>query len=166
MTIISILLALTVVIAITAPTMLKGRAGMTDGKMPYKAKCVLTNAEQILFFRLTEALPNKIILAQTQMSSFLLVTESGKERQTALNKILQKSTDFLVCNKDFSVFAAIELQDKTHLRPDRIKSDNFKRISLAMAGVKLIEFHTKSMPTLEEITEAVNMPITITFPAQ
>ena len=119
----------------------------------YRTKKLLSNPEQILFYRLREALPEHIILAQTQMSRFLTVADSGKGRQSALNKILMKSADFLVCKKDFSVIAVIELQDETHRRSNRQKSDEFKRAALGSASLPLIEYNVKNMPSVEEIRE-------------
>jgi hypothetical protein len=122
--------------------------------MPYQAKPVLTRTEEILFHRLQEALQDFIVITQTQMSSFLDVGASGGDWQTAFNRISQKSVDFLVCTKDFNVVAAIELQDSTHLRPDRQRNDEFKRAALEAAGVRLIEYHARSLPSTEEIKEA------------
>ncbi|MDR2924446.1 MAG: DUF2726 domain-containing protein [Azoarcus sp.] len=85
------------------------------------------------------------------MSAFLGIRTNGKARQAALNKILMKSVDFLICNKDFSVVSAIELQDKTHDRPDRRRSDKFKRNALKSAEIRLIEYHAANLPTVEEI---------------
>lgn len=89
------------------------------------------------------------------MSSFLAVTKTGKGRQGALNRVLQKSVDFLVCNKDFSVFAVIELQDRTHQRESRKKSDEFKSKALSVARVRLVEFHARNLPSVEEIREVL-----------
>jgi hypothetical protein len=121
----------------------------------YRPKRVLTSSEQTLFYRLIEALPSHVVIAQVQMRGFLAVMERGVHWRLALNGILQKSVDFLICNKDFSVFAAVELQDRTHDRPDRRKSDEFKRSALAAAGLRLVEFHVSDMPSVDDIRKAV-----------
>jgi hypothetical protein len=127
-----------------------------DDIVPYNAKSVLTEPEQVLFFRLVDAFPGLVVIAQVQMSSFLSVSShAGRWRQVYLNRILRKSADFLICNKDFSVFAAVELQDRTHDRPDRRKSDEFKRSVLSLAGLRLVEFHVSKLPSVEDIRKVV-----------
>jgi hypothetical protein len=121
----------------------------------YRPKRVLSLPEQTLFYRLIEALPSHVVIAQVQMCGFLAVTERGVQWRLARNGISQKSVDFLICNKDFSVFAAVELQDGTHDRPDRRKSDEFKRSALAAAGLRLVEFHVSDMPSVDDIRKAV-----------
>ncbi|MCL2591621.1 MAG: DUF2726 domain-containing protein [Betaproteobacteria bacterium] len=121
---------------------------------PYKAKTVLTKPEQILFFRLVKALPDYIVISQVQMSSFLDVTVSGKMKLSALNRIRMKSCDFLVCRSDFSVVGAVELQDGSHNRRDRQKSDAFKRSALTAANLPLVVYHVSDLPTPEQIRAA------------
>jgi hypothetical protein len=122
----------------------------------YTKKKPMTHTEIKLYFRLVEALENYIILAQVQMSSFLEVNANNRsEYYTNLNKILMKSVDFLVLDKTGKDIIAIELQDWTHKRKDRIKSDEFKRKTLKAAGIPLIEFHAEALPSPEEIKEAL-----------
>ena len=123
----------------------------------YAKKQVLTDPEQTLYFRLIETLDDCIVITQVQMSSFLSVTNTGKGRQSALNRILQKSVDFLVCNKDFSVIAAIELQDNSHRRQNRQRNDEFKRDVLSAVKIPFIEFNVKQLPTAEEIRSAIQV---------
>ena len=122
-----------------------------ESKMPYKGKKILTETERIFFHRLRKALPEYVIITQVQMSGLLAVTSKGKERQSALNRILMKSVDFIVCEQDFSVITAIELQDKSHGKPARKRSDEFKRAALKAANINLLEYHAEFMPTHEEI---------------
>ncbi|MCL1861458.1 MAG: DUF2726 domain-containing protein [Proteobacteria bacterium] len=142
-----LLLALLIIVA----TILVASKARTP--LLYKAKAVLTQPEQILFHRISAALPDCIVLAQVQMSSFLAVTTTREGRRAALNRILMKSMDFLICRKDFSVMAAIELQDGTHARPNRRKNDEFKSAALEAANLRLVEYHVNRLPSLEEIKE-------------
>ena len=122
----------------------------------YTPKPIMSKVEQTLYFRLVEAMPEFVVLAQVQLSSFLKVTDR-QAGWTPLNKIREKSADFVICNKDSSVYAVVELQDSTHERTDRKKSDIFKREALKAAGIALIEFHAKTLPSIEEIKKAVNL---------
>ncbi|MDR3158402.1 MAG: DUF2726 domain-containing protein [Zoogloeaceae bacterium] len=132
----------------------KNQTTAPDDQYQYAPKRVMTDAEQILYYRLLEALPEYPILAQVQMSSFLY-DKQKKSGWSALNQIRMKSVDFLVIRKDAYVVAVIELQDSTHERKDRQKNDEFKRNALKSAGIRLIEFHARELPSTEEIRAAI-----------
>lgn len=123
---------------------------------PYTPKPVMTEPEQILYFRLVEALPDLVVLAQVQMSSFLKLKGRQANWRALSSRIREKSCDFLVLRKDSSVIAAIELQDASHDAPDRQKSDEFKRKALGAAGVKLVEFNVSALPSGDEIRARIN----------
>jgi very-short-patch-repair endonuclease len=106
--------------------------------------------EQVLYFRLLEALPEHIVLAQVQLSRFLGV-KRGHPVQAWLNRINRLSVDFLVLKKDATVVAAIELDDKTHQRSDRRAADARKDRALADAGVKLVRWNVADMPNPDRI---------------
>jgi hypothetical protein len=69
------------------------------------------------------------------------------------------STDFVVCKKDASVVAAIELDDPTHKRADRQVADAKKSKALADAKVRLIRWEAKSLPSCEQIRDSLDLDI-------
>ena len=125
---------------------------------PYQSKNPLTRTEIMFYQRLVEALPDLVVLAQVPLSSILKV--DSKQIDTKFSKrwfspISQQSVDYLLCRKDFSIIAAIELDDKTHLNQDAIKRDNKKNNNLAAANVPLIRWHAESMLEKAEILKKV-----------
>lgn len=124
---------------------------------PYSAKPPLTDIEQKLYYRLVEALPNHIILAQVSLYCILKV-ESKDEYMKYFNKIRSKSLDFVVCEKDFSIVAAIELDDRSHEREERIKADYEKDTALRSAGVRIIRWPVKDFPSIATIKQDVLFP--------
>lgn len=122
----------------------------TDGPWPFHAKRVLTRPEQVLYHRLVEALPGHVVLAQVQLSRFLGV-DKGENIQSWNNRINRMSADFVICTKDSSVVAVIELDDSSHNRKSRQDADAKKDRALAAAGLRLIRWKTSSMPTAEQI---------------
>ena len=112
---------------------------------PFYLKRPLTRPEQVLYFRLTNALPEHIVLAQMQLSRFLGV-EKGYDFRAWYNRINRMSADFLVCGKDATVLVAIELDDKTHEAEYRQLTDAKKEKALSAAGVKLIRWRTTDLP--------------------
>jgi very-short-patch-repair endonuclease len=152
----SILLLLIVVIAvIVAFAVLKAKSqGGTGGEVwPFYAKKPLSQPEQVLYFRLIQALPEHIILAQVQLSR-LLGVKKGNNYQAWSNRINRMSADFVVCNKDSSIVAVIELDDATHEREDRQAADAKKDKVLGAAGVQIVRWQAKAMPDLASIQRA------------
>lgn len=151
LSIVLIVLVLLVVVIVV----LKNRKTTTsvDEKWPFYAKKLLSAPEQILYFRLVKALPDHIVLGQVQLSRFLGV-KKGENVMQWNNRINRMSVDFLVCSKDASVVAAIELDDKSHERKDRVMADAKKDKALNAANVKIIRWNVKTMPDESLIKQA------------
>ncbi|HLA35673.1 MAG TPA: DUF2726 domain-containing protein [Rhodocyclaceae bacterium] len=129
---------------------LRARRQAANAPWPFFAKKPLTAPEQILYHRLTAALPECIVLAQVQLSQVLGV-EQGYGVREWNNHINRMSLDFLVCLQDFSIVAAIELDDRTHERPDRIVADRKKEKALNDAEIELIRWRVGAIPDEREI---------------
>lgn len=127
-------------------------AGNSNTKNPaksqYYSKKPLSPPEQVLYYKLKEALPNYEILAQVSFSRFIY-TKGGnqKDNKSLNNQARQKVIDFLICKKDFEIIAAIELDDSTHIE----EKDNERDKILNSAGIKIIRWNVKKMPSNEEI---------------
>ncbi len=125
---------------------------------PYVSKKPLTPTETMFYHRLIEALPDFIVLAQVQLSSFLKVDTSRtewKDYSRWFNPIAQQSVDYLICHKDFSIIAAIELDDKSHNGFKSIECDTKKNKNLDAENVPLIRWHAEAMPETETIRQVV-----------
>jgi very-short-patch-repair endonuclease len=152
----SIFLLLIVVIAVIVVLAIlkaKSQGGAGDKVWPFYAKKPLSKPEQVLYFRLVQALPEHIILAQVQLSR-LLGVKKGNNYQTWFNRINQKSADFVVCNKDLSIVAVIELDDATHEREDRQAADVKKDKALTSAAVRVVRWQAMSIPDIAAIQSA------------
>lgn len=139
-------LVLLAVIAIVF-VILKKRSSSSSGDAPWPfyAKKPLTQPEQVLYHRPVSAMPECIVLAQVQLSRVLGVKKGFNFREWN-NRIDRMSLDFLVCLKDSTVVAAVELDDKTHERASRIEADAKKEKALAAAGVALIRWQVSALP--------------------
>jgi very-short-patch-repair endonuclease len=149
-----VLLLVIVVGAIVVLAFLKARAraqgGADDEIWPFYAKKPLSQPEQILYFRLVQALPAHIVLAQVQLSR-LLGVKKGNNYQAWFNRINRMSADFVVCNKDSSIVAIIELDDATHQRKGRQAADAKKDRALASAGIRVLRWQARSLPDIAAI---------------
>jgi hypothetical protein len=134
--------------------LLKSGQGPSANNWPFYAKKLLTKPEQVLYFRLVKALPECIVLAQVQLSRVLGVKKGFNFGQWH-NRINRLSLDYLVCLKDSTVVAAIELDDSTHSRSDRQYADRRKETALASAGITLLRWNVASLPDESSIRKAL-----------
>ncbi len=131
-------------------TKAKKKEKKSDAPWPFYAKKPLSVPEQVLYFRLCQALPEFVILAQVGLSRILGV-KKGNNLGEWLNRINRMSIDFVICAKDSSIVAVIELDDSSHERADRQRADARKDKALSSAGIRLIRWHVKSIPDAETI---------------
>jgi very-short-patch-repair endonuclease len=124
------------------------------GPWPYYPKKPLSAPEQILYFRLNRALPDHIVLAQVQLSR-LLGVKKGNNYQAWLNRINRMSADFVVCHKDSTILAVIELDDATHNESKRQEADAKKDKALTAAGIKIHRWQAKMIPDEAAIKTAL-----------
>jgi hypothetical protein len=133
------------VCAVAFFAMRRRSAGGGDTPWPFYPKKPLTQPEQVLYHRLVAALPEHIVLAQVQLSRVLGV-KKGFNFNEWNNRINRMSLDFVVCLKDSTVIAAIELDDKTHEKASRAEADAKKERALSAAGVALVRWSVSALP--------------------
>ena len=151
-----IIIAIGIIISIAILALLKKKPNKTEKntEWPYYAKKPLSQPEQILYHKLVNALPEYIILAQVQLSRVLGV-KKGFNNAEWNNRINRMSLDFVICRKDSSIIAAIELDDKTHEQELRKEADLKKNKALESANIQLIRWKTNQMPNLEDIQKTI-----------
>jgi hypothetical protein len=111
----------------------------------------LSEPEQVLYWRLVEALPECVVLPQVSFSRFMKpapdVKLFSREYRALYARISQKSVDFLVCLRDFTMVAAIELDDSTSDVPRDARGD----VILKAAGVVPLRVDVQDMPSVEAL---------------
>ena len=121
------------------------RQRIDEAEWPFSAKRPLSRAEQTMYYRLVQSLPELVVLAQVPLASFLRVRK-GRTWNEWFDRISRKSVDFLVCERDFRIVMAIELDDGGHDRPERVRSDKVKNRALTAAGVPLVRWSAHAPP--------------------
>jgi hypothetical protein len=153
-----VLAAFLVIVAYAVVSTVRKRAAEAeandDEPWPFYSKRPLSPPEQVLYHRLVAALPDHIVLAQVQLSRVMGV-KKGFNVRGWMNRINRMSFDFVVCLKDSSVVAAIELDDRSHQSPDRIDADIKKSRAASAAGIRLVRWNVKGLPDDKDIREAV-----------
>ena len=148
----AILLVVLVIVALVALKRLGLLAGRSSGPWPFYVKRPLSQPEPVLYHRMIRALPEHIVLAQVQVSRVLGVNKGANFREWN-DRINRLSYDFVVCGKDSAVLAAVELDDKTHESGARASTDEKKNKASADAGLRLLRWHVRSLPSEELIRQ-------------
>ncbi len=124
--------------------------------LPYSAKGpLLTKAEKSFYKVLCLACGDDLtVFVQVRVSELLSVNKSKEKGFHAkwMNKIDRKSIDFVICDPEsLSVILAIELDDKSHEKPHRVKRDAFILKAFEAAGINLLRQKVKAKYSPQEI---------------
>lgn len=116
---------------------------------------VLSMPERIMYQRLREALPDKLIFAQVSVNRLIdSRAEVGSFKSvdySLFGKINGKSFDFVICDENTVPLVAVELDDSSHQRADRKKADAQKNEACEQAGIRLVRFKVTQMPATTEL---------------
>ncbi|MGJ0848619.1 DUF2726 domain-containing protein [Tissierella praeacuta] len=135
------------------------KSDIFDDIYPYeKKKYLLSVAEKNFYDILTLAIKDTAyyICPKVRLADIIVVGKTDK-RQSYFNKIQSKHIDFLLCDKNSLVpLLAIELDDSSHLKDDRISRDDFVNKALESAKLDLIRFKVQQAYTVTEIKDKLN----------
>lgn len=113
----------------------------------------MNEMEQAFYLRLVEAFSGeKIVLAQVAFSSFIDAQGGSKgENFTKYALARQKVADFVICNKDFSIHAIVEITGGAY----SVIRDSGRDLIAEEAGLKSYSFNVGSLPGIAEIKEQI-----------
>jgi hypothetical protein len=95
-----------------------------------------------------------VIFSKVRMCDVLEPVQAGNDRRSAFNEISQKHIDFLICRASTTEFVcAVELDDASHRRPDRVARDSFVDTIFSGAGVPLIRVPTQAAYSIQSLRE-------------
>jgi very-short-patch-repair endonuclease len=137
----SLVLLVIVALVLLALAALKKKSGQGPAETPRRRGPVTKN-EQPMYFRLRDAFPEHVVLAQVAFSALL----TARHRRTR-NTFDRKVADFVLCTKAFEVLAVIELDDSSHAGRDR--QDAARDVLLTGAGYKVLRF--KTVPDVDRL---------------
>ncbi len=117
----------------------------------------MTAAEYTFFKVLQEAVQDKyFIVPQVTLSNLVDVNDGYKWNKSWRSKIDKKSVDFVLFNKaGYTPYLAIELDDSTHSRSDRMERDDFVQNTLQRAGIRLQRVKNAYKYNLEEVVSII-----------
>jgi very-short-patch-repair endonuclease len=138
-----IILIIAVIIVVAVVEFVRRDRGQGTGPKGYdykKKPFFLSRAEHECYDALMSSVGHEYyIFAQVHLPTIVDHKINGQNWRGALAHINQKSVDFVLCDKAYiAPKLAIELDDRSHERPDRIDRDHEVERILRTAGVPLL----------------------------
>jgi len=102
--------------------------GKKEGKMPYFLSNSVFTKNEYNFYKILKPIADErevIILPKIRIADFVYCKKDIKNYWTWFNKISKKHVDFLLCDKSLRPLLAIEVDDVSHDRLDRVERDKF-----------------------------------------
>ena len=120
-------------------------------------KSLLTATELGFYKALSRAVGGEyLIVPQVNLSTFLYPKDFGSDKWGALQHINRKSVDFVLCDRTtLEPKVAIELDDYTHERADRIERDTRVEKILKGAGLPLIRIPVAEEYSTDDLTNKI-----------
>ena len=140
------------------------RSGRED--LPYvAAPALLTAAERTFYFALRQAVATDFqLFAKVRLGDIIQVERgvAGKRRLVALGRVASKHADFVLCDgRSFATTLVIELDDKSHARPNRQERDRFFDAALRVAGVPLLRVPVRRGYSPDELRQQIEDTLSI-----
>lgn len=130
-------IAAVVIVAIII--LLRGLFGSVE--LPYIRRENLITKSELKFYRVLKSCVQDDweIFAMVRIADLIRVAKDTKNMRLWLNRILSKHVDFVLCDPaTLMPLLAIELDDKSHERPDRQERDRFVNEAFRSAGLPLL----------------------------
>lgn len=134
-------------------------------KYPYKKKgYLLSKAENNFYEVLSNVLKDQdiVINCKVRLADLLYIPKGVSSRQSYFNRIQSKHVDFVICKRRLMVpLLAIELDDKSHQRNDRIERDEFLDQALEDAMLPIIRVKASDSYNVNDLRERIMRVINI-----
>jgi hypothetical protein len=132
----------------------RSQTSVIDSPWPYLFKQPFSHRQEVLYFRLRNALPDHVVLAQVRLARFMSIKKGHwfYPWRVWINRL---SADFLVYAKDSSVRVAIDLVRGNHGSDLREAIAATKSKALASASVRFLRWNVDALPDEEAIRRDV-----------
>ena len=126
-------------------------------ELPYRIRDDFLSPAELSYYRVLTTVigPRATVCAKVRLADVLYVSRPHENR-AYFNRIAQRHIDFLLCEAStMEPVLAIELDDSSHHRPDRIESDAFLDEALQAAGLPILRVIPKPAYTHDEVVAAL-----------
>ena len=135
----------------------QAREGKTQAYPYEKADALFTSAERAFLQALEQGVGTQWrITGKVRLGDILSVHKglSNSQRTSARNRINQKHVDFVLCDpRTLQIVGVIELDDRSHDRPDRQRRDEFVDHALGAAGIPILHVKVQKSYRAEEVRQ-------------
>ncbi len=131
----------------------------SPSRLPYEARGKLVTKSELRFYKsLYKAVQDDFeIFAMVRIADLLRVEKGAANRRKWLNKILAKHIDFVLCDPgSLRPIICIELDDRSHERPDRIERDAFVDHAFESAELPLLRIKVQKTYPPREVRELID----------
>ena len=115
----------------------------------------LGKTETLVYRLLQTALPDHEIFANVMLSTVVAASASGSQSEQQARRLAQYQIDFVVCDRDLRVVAAVEVE--AGAGADAVGIRHFKEECLRAAGIRLVWFDAAALPRRQEIRALLGM---------
>ncbi len=127
---------------------------------PFEPRDSLMTETELAFFGILEqALEDSYRIYSKVRLEDIIQVKPGIEKATAFaarNRIKCRHIDFVLCDPEtLKILASIELDDRSHERPERMDRDDFVDEALRVCGIPCIRFPVQRNYSSREIRQAV-----------
>lgn len=132
--------------------------GNENGNFLYKLKkTLITKKEQEFFEVIKDSVPKGYnVFPQINLAAIIEKTDNSRFRNELFRNI-----DFLITNENYEPKIAIEINDQTHLTPDRRERDEKVKKICEEAGIPIINLWTSYGVNKEYIKDRINKSLTM-----
>ena len=122
---------------------------------------LLSKAERSFLGVLDEAAPSDVrVLLKVRVADVLGVNKGEEKWRSHFNRLSAKHFDFVLADRDtLRPLMALELDDKSHDRPDRRTRDSFLDEACKAAGLPLIRVKAAASYRLADVRERLDAEI-------
>lgn len=128
-------------------------------RLPYRVRDdFLSPAERSFFGVLQRSVNGRAVVFAKVRVADLIYVRRGEGKTRHQNRINSKHIDFVLCSLDsVRPLAAIELDDSSHQRKDRIVRDDFLESVFEAAELPLIRFPVRRQYDIREVSEQIDV---------
>lgn len=136
-----------------------GGGGTSAGsQLPYRLRDDFLSPAELSFCKVLQlvAKDRALVCAKVNLADIFFVPRGGEGQQSYRNKIDRKHVDFLLCEPTtMKPMVAIELDDASHQRADRVERDQFVDGVFQSAGLPLLHVAVRQGYNVAEIAAAL-----------
>ena len=129
---------------------------------PYIQRPLLTQTEYTFYMALKQQCDRNglLICPKVRMEDFINVT-AQQDKLKYRGYIKSRHIDFMICDKWLNLIAGLELDDRSHQRPDVAQTDRFKDEVFRTIGLPLYRIRTSNEAYDTQIEQIIRHMMTI-----